>query len=173
MKSQILSLVVAMGTILTMASSGAAPTAEKLMEEAKQTAMSEEKNVFLMFSTTGCSWCKVLKSFIESDEIKPVFTKYFVPVVLMLGNDANTNPGATVYEKKYGPTEGVPYHAFITPKGEEIVDSKENGDGGNIGYPAAPNEIAWFMAMLKKAAPKMSSDERNLIETKLKSYKRG
>src|SRR6188768_3860581 len=116
--------------LATLASSAAAPAADKLMDEAKQKATSEEKNVFLMFSTTGCSWCKVLKSFIESDEIKPIFTKYFVPVVLILGNDANTNPGAMVYEQKYGPTEGVPYHAFITPKGEEIVDSKENGDGG-------------------------------------------
>ena len=159
--------------LVTVAAALAAPAADKLMDEAKQKAISEGKNVFLMFSTTGCSWCKVLKSFIDSDEIKPVFTKHFVPVTLMLGNDANTNPGATVYEKKYGPTEGVPYHAFITPDGKEIVDSKENGDGGNIGYPAAPNEIAWFMAMLKKAAPKMTSEELNTIETKLKSYKRG
>ena len=45
--------------------------------------------------------------------------------------------------------------------------------GGNIGYPVAPNEIAWFMAMLKKAAPKITEAELNALETKLKSYKRG
>jgi hypothetical protein len=155
-----------------LASASAAPSAEKLMEEAKQKAASEGKNVFLVFSTTGCAWCKVLKSFIESDDIKPVFTKYFVPVQLMLGNDANTNPGASAYDEKYGPSRGVPFHAFITPDGKEIIDSNENGDGGNIGYPLAPNEIAWFMAMLKKAAPKMSADELKTIETKLKNFKK-
>ena len=169
MKSPFLSLWIA---LVTLVATSAAPTADKLMEEAKQKAASEEKNVFLMFSTTGCAWCKVLKSFIEADEIKPIFTKHFVPVQLMLGNDTNTNPGATVYEQKYGPARGVPFHAFITPEGKEIVDSNENGDGGNIGYPFAPNEIAWFMAMLKKAAPKMSGEELSVIETKLKSYKR-
>ena len=90
----------------------------------------------------------------------------------MLGEDANTNPGATAYDQKYGPSRGVPFHAFITPKGEEIVDSNENGNGGNIGYPASPNEIAWFMAMVKKAAPKMTEAEAKVLETKLKSFKR-
>lgn len=143
------------------------------MEQAKQKAASEGKNVFVVFSTTGCAWCKVLKNFIESEEIKPVFTKYFVPVQLMLGNDANTNPGATAYNQKYGPSRGVPFHAFITPEGKEIVDSNENGNGGNIGYPAAPNEIAWFMVMMKKAAPEMTEGEAKVIETKLKSFTRG
>ena len=159
-------------TFAAIVCTSAAPTADKLMEEAKQKAASEDKNVFLMFSTTSCGWCKVLKAFLESDEIKPTFTKYFVPVQLMLGNDANTNPGATVYDQKYGPSQGVPFHAFLTPDGKEIVDSNENGTGGNIGYPAAPNEIAWFMSMVKKAAPKITSDELKILETKLKSFKR-
>jgi hypothetical protein len=158
--------------LATLAVGRAAPSADALMKEAQQKAASEQKNVFLVFSTTGCSWCKVLKSFIESEDIKPTFSKYFVPVQLMLGNDANTNPGAAEYDKKYGPTKGVPYHAFIMPDGREIVDSKENGDGGNIGYPAAPNEIAWFMAMVKKAAPKMTAEEAKVIETKLKNFKK-
>ena len=47
-----------------------------------------------------------------------------------------------------------------------------NGNGGNIGYPAEPNEIKWFMTMLERAAPKMSPDERNVIEAKLRAFKR-
>ena len=143
------------------------------MKQAQQQAASEGKNVFLIFSTTGCVWCKVLKTFIESEEIKPIFTRHFVPVQLMLGDDANTNPGATVYNDKYGPSRGVPFHAFITPEGKEIVDSNENGNGSNIGYPVAPKEIAWFMKMLKKAAPEITEAELNVLEAKLKSYKRG
>src|SRR5688500_6087166 len=152
------SLFIAM-LALSLITASAAPSAAALMDEAQKKAAAEGKNIFLVFSTTGCAWCKVLKSFIESEEIKPVFTKHFVPVQLMLGKDANTNPGATVYDEKYGPSRGVPFHAFVTPEGKEIVDSNENGDGGNIGYPAAPNEIAWFMAMVKKAAPKITDAE--------------
>ena len=171
MKSAKILLVVLAAIGWTFSASAAAPSAESLMKAAQEKAESEGKNVFLVFSTTGCAWCKVLKNFIESDEIKPVFTKYFVPAQLMLGEDENTNPGADKYEEKYGPTQGAPYHAFITAGGNEIVDSKENGDGNNIGYPVDPNEIAWFMAMLKKAAPKMTAEEVHLIEAKLKAFK--
>jgi hypothetical protein len=150
----------------------AAPTADSLMNEAKQKARTEEKSIFLMFSTTTCGWCKVLKSFLDSEEVKPIFAKYFVPVQLMLGKDQNTNPGGEVYEKKYGPAEGVPYHLFLKPDGEEIIDSKEDGTGGNIGYPAAPNEIAWFMKMVKKAAPRISDKDLAILEAKLKSFRK-
>jgi hypothetical protein len=172
MKSAILfsSLLLAFATTLSI---NAAPSAESIMKEAQKKAEAEGKNVFLAFSTTGCAWCKVLKNFIDSEEIKPIFTKYFVPAQLMLGDDANTNPGASVYEGKYGPTRGVPFHAFITPDGKKIVDSNENGNGNNIGYPAAPNEIVWFISMVKKAAPKISPDEVDAIEKKLKAFKRG
>ena len=142
------------------------------MVDASAKAQAEGKNVFLIFSTAGCGWCKVLKNFVESDDIKPIFSKYFVSVQLMLGEDAHTTPGATSYEKKYGPAQGVPYHAFIRPDGNEIVDSKENGDGGNIGYPFAPNEVAWFMKMIKKAAPEITDADFRTIEAKLKAFKR-
>lgn len=47
-----------------------------------------------------------------------------------------------------------------------VANSDANGAtaGGNTGYPAAPEEIAHFMKMLKAAAPKMTSDERSTIE---------
>jgi thioredoxin-related protein len=80
----------------TVLSINAAPSAESIMKEAQKKAEAEGKNVFLSFSTTGCAWCKVLENFINSEEVMPIFTKYFVPVQLMLGDDANTNPGASV-----------------------------------------------------------------------------
>ena len=85
------------------------------MEEAKQKAASEDKNVFLMFSTTSCGWCKVLKAFLESDEIKPTFTKYFVPVQLMLGNDANTNPAPLFTTRNTARHKAFPSTHFSHP----------------------------------------------------------
>src|SRR5436190_10878850 len=105
----------------------AAPRAEQLMTAAQKQAASEGKQIFLVFSTKGCGWCKVLKSFIESDEIKPIFSKYFVPAYLMLGDDAESNPGADVYGGKYQIDGGVPFHLFLTAEGKVIVDSRENG----------------------------------------------
>jgi hypothetical protein len=155
-----------------IASVSAALPADKLINEAKQKAQAEGKNVFLIFSTTGCSWCKVLNKFLDSDDVKPIFTKHFVPVHLMLGKDENTNSGAEVFEKKYGPAEGVPYHVFLKPNGEKIVDSKEDGTGQNIGYPAQANEIAWFIKMVKKAAPQITAKEITTLEDKLKSFRK-
>ena len=40
--------------------------------------------------------------------------------------------------------------------------------GDNIGYPVAPEEIAWFMEMLKRGAPAMPKSEAKQIESWLK-----
>jgi len=51
-----------------------------------------------------------------------------------------------------------------------IVNSRRNGE--NIGYPAQPEEIDWFIQMMKKAAPKMSEGDVKTIETALRSFKK-
>jgi hypothetical protein len=57
-----------------------------------------------------------------------------------------------------------------------IVNSNRpvNGkqEGANIGHPFAPEEVEFFMTMLKKAAPKMEPPERKTIEDWLKSQKK-
>ena len=42
----------------------------------------------------------------------------------------------------------------------------------NIGYPGQPEEIDWFIQMMRKAAPNMSQDDLKAIETALKSCKK-
>jgi hypothetical protein len=81
-----------------------------------------------------------------------------------------------VMEKFGGKNSGLPFFAFIDRKGDLIVNSKrplEGKPGGaNIGHPFAPEEIAWFMQMLKKAAPRMTQTESQTIESWLKSQKK-
>jgi hypothetical protein len=55
-------------------------------------------------------------------------------------------------------------------RGSLIVNSKR--DGQNIGYPAEPQEIDWFVQMMKKAAPKISEGDLKTIEAALRSFKR-
>jgi len=79
--------------------------------------------------------------------------------------------GVAVLRKMGGEGQGLPFFAFIDAKGELIVNSRREGRD-NIGYPYQPEEIAWFMRMLEKAAPKLRSEETNTIQEWLKSQKR-
>lgn len=87
------------------------------------------------------------------------------------------NPGGEEIRGKLGGRNaGLPFFAFADAKGGLIVNSKRpvdgEADGENIGHPFQPAEIAWFMAMLKKAAPKITQRESATIETWLKNQKK-
>jgi hypothetical protein len=43
--------------------------------------------------------------------------------------------------------------------------------GARIGYPAQPEEIDWFLAMLRKAAPQMPAAEAGAIERWLREHR--
>jgi hypothetical protein len=74
-----------------------------------------------------------------------------------------------------GEGQGIPYHAMLDANGRVLATSRrptpENAEGSNIGHPMAPEEVAWFMEMLKKGAPKMTDAERKSIEDWLKAQK--
>ena len=76
-----------------------------------------------------------------------------------------------------GENAGLPFFAFVDSKGKMIENSKRKKDekdpGSNVGHPVQPEEVAWFMSMVKKAAPKMSDKEFNTLDTWLKSQKIG
>ena len=112
--------------------------------------------------------------FLARADIKPVFEKYFVPVKLVVQengkNKALENAGADALLRKLGGTDGLPYSAFLDAQGALIVNSKR--DGQNIGYPAEPSEVDWFLQMMRKAAPRISEDELKTIETALRGPKK-
>jgi hypothetical protein len=94
--------------------------------------------------------------------------------------DANKkleNPGGDqVLARLGGKGAGLPFFAFVDAKGELIVSAKRpvegKPEGANIGHPYQADEIAWFMTMLRKAAPMMTAAERLTIEDWLKSQKK-
>jgi hypothetical protein len=103
-------------------------------------------------------------------------SKYFVVAHVRVdehqGSKFSDNPGAKELEKRLGGPAGLPFFAFLKPDGELIVNSMEppagGRKGGNIGHPAEPHEIDWFLEMLKKAAPKMTPEERAEIDKPLR-----
>ncbi len=149
------------------------PSADGVLSPAKAKAAAEHKTIFLHFGASWCGWCKRLDAFLDRPDIKPAFEKYFIPVKLVVQeNEKNKlleNPGAEALLKQLGGPSGLPYFAFLDAQGALIVNSKQNGQ--NIGYPAQPNEIDWFVQMMKKAAPNISEGDVKTIETALRSFK--
>ncbi len=145
-------------------------SAEEVMAQAKVKASAEDKAIFLHFGASWCGWCRKLDAFLEQPDIKPVFERYFVPVKLVVQENekkkALENPGADDLLRKLGGPSGLPYFAFLDSHGAVIVNSKH--DGQNIGYPGEPDEIDWFLQMIRKAAPKVSEQDVKVIETALR-----
>jgi hypothetical protein len=63
---------------------------------------------------------------------------------------------------------------MLDPTGKLLVDSfrpdhgKQHAD--NIGYPATPPEIAWFVHMLQVAAPNLTAAELTTVQTWLQKH---
>lgn len=71
---------------------------------------------------------------------------------------------------------GLPFFAFLDANGDEIVDSLRPVAGKskpvNIGHPYESEEVDWFLAMVKKAAPDISPQESQTLEDWLRAQKK-
>ena len=139
--------------------------ASDVFAEGLAKASSEDKLVFLHFGSPTCGWCHKLDAFLARDDMTPIISRDFVDVKL----DLSRMTGADTILKKYKPDQsgGIPWFVFLDGKGNAIVTS--DGPKGNIGYPAAPEEIEHFITMLQKAARKIGPEQIEAIEATLKA----
>lgn len=149
------------------------PPAAQVLEEAKAKAAAGQKNIFLIFRASWCGWCKKLDTFIETPENKAIIDRYFVVAHLTIQEEAdkaalNHPGGEEVLARIGGKNSGLPYFAFLDARGALIVNStlppEGKRGGSNIGYPVQPDEIDWFMAMLRKAVPALKVDEARVLK---------
>lgn len=174
------SMLVLVGVLaLGLASAQTPPPAEKLVADAKQKAAASGKAVFVRFTASWCGWCHRMQSVLDSPSVKPIWSKYFesVAVVVLENGDKKPleNPGGdAMMEAQGGKGQGIPYFFFVDAKsGKTIVNSLMPAVGdkkpANVGCPYAPEEIAFFVKLLEKAAPKMTAAERATIEEGFKA----
>jgi len=158
----------------------AEPTANDILSQARATATAQHKNILLIFSASWCGPCHMFQHFLDDPTIAPIMNKAFVITTL----DADEHPTDTKHHdtpgavdlraKLGGAAVGIPYLVMLTPAGHPIVNSLRPDPsapaGGNIGYPAVPAEIDWFMQMLQKSAPTLTPQDTATIHAWLTAH---
>jgi len=158
------------------------PNADQVLAAAKSTAAEQHKNIFLVFGASWCPPCRDMEAFMEDRKIRPILEKYFVIASLSVLEERGKHPeldspGAEKLLKEFGgESDGIPFIVFLDEKGQPLIDSnrpsKGKQKGENIGYPAAPEEIDWFMQMLRKTLPSLTESDARAIEAWLRRASR-
>jgi len=155
----------------------APPSADEIMSAAKAKATAEHKNVLIIFHASWCGWCKKMDASIQDPTCKDYFDKNFVIEHLtVMENGANValeNPGAQKMLEQYGGGEsGIPYWLIFSADGKLLADSKFHSDDPgdpandqNMGCPAQPAEVDYFVSVLKKNT-KMTDEQAAAVKTR-------
>jgi uncharacterized protein YyaL (SSP411 family) len=138
--------------------------ASQVLEEGLARASSDDKLVFLHFGSPTCGWCHKLDGFLARADMAPLLGREFVDVKI----DLSRMTGADEVLRRYNPgaSGGIPWFVFLDSRGKALATS--DGPKGNIGYPAAPEEIEHFIGMLKKTARKLEPAQIHQVEAALK-----
>jgi thiol-disulfide isomerase/thioredoxin len=148
--------------------------ADAILTKAYKQAAKEKKNVFVIFHASWCGWCKKMDASIEDPSCKYYFNRSYVFVHLTVMENGekkkDINPGAEDMLKKYfGTSPGIPAFLIFDKKGTLLGDSqvRKPGEGldkpgQNMGCPAAPEEVAVFIDLLKKTS-KISVTEATAV----------
>lgn len=133
--------------------------AEDILQAGLSTAARENKIAFLHFGAPWCGWCHKLEDWMARKDISAVLSKQFVDIKI----DTDRTIGGKEVLEKYtkGESTGIPWFAFLDPKGEVLVTSM--GPKGNVGFPYEPFEIDWFKQMLTKSAKNLSAEEIDTV----------
>jgi thioredoxin-related protein len=159
----------------TLAQLSEPQSSDDIMNAAYKQAKEENKNVFLIFHASWCSWCKRLDKAMNSDELKKIFEDNFVITHLDVQERNEKialleNPGGKeLMAKLGGEKSGLPFYAFLDREGKLISNSNVMDKETNIGYPGSEEEIAAFGKLLKLSSAKLSDEQLSKITEYLKT----
>jgi hypothetical protein len=156
------------------------PPAGKIMANAYRQATKENKNIFLIFHASWCSWCHKMDDAMSDKKCKPFFDSSYVVVHLTVRetDEKKNTPGAEAYLNRFhGDSAGLPFWVVTNNRGVWLGDSymRKEGQtkdsvGVNIGCPSEANEVAAFCEVLK-ATSKMTDKQLSIIATRFKKNK--
>jgi thioredoxin-related protein len=154
------------------------PSADQVLTVAKSAAAEQHKEIFLVFGASWCAPCHEMKKFMEDAKIRPILEKYFVMASLSIEEEHGKHPelnspgGEKLVADFGGHDAGVPFIVILDDKGQLLINSnrpvKGKRNGENVGYPALPVEIDWFMQMLRKTVPNLTEPDAHTIENWLR-----
>ena len=100
-----------------------------------------------------CGWCVVLARFLDAH--REVLGRDYV--VVTIDRDRFAHGGDVMDRVRTAKDGGIPWMAILDAQGKVLVTS--DAPGGNIGYPAKPEEIDHFMKMLGATAKRLTPDD--------------
>jgi thioredoxin-related protein len=141
-----------------------AKDAKRVFDEALARASSDDKRVFLAFGAPWCGWCHQLHDWMAQPEIAAILDRDFVITQI----DIDRMTGGKDIQSRYQPktSGGIPWFAILDAQGKALATS-DGPDGNNIGYPAAPQEIGHFLAMIKSQCRRIDSSQLGQIRKSL------
>ncbi|MCB9858021.1 MAG: thioredoxin family protein [Phycisphaerales bacterium] len=141
------------------------PTADDELAAGLAKAKAEHKAVFVDFSAPWCGWCHRLDAYLRRPEIAKVFDSAFVSVKV----DVDRFKGGKELNARYGGDKaGLPFFVFVDSDGKKIGDSIAS-PGGNVGFPVKEEEVAHFIAMVRKASPTLTDAQVKVLSDGLKT----
>ena len=173
-KVMVVSALICFSLSLISAQDSKPQQADKILNAAYKEAKTSDRNVFLIFHASWCSWCKRLEKAIQSDELKKILEDNFVIThldVLERGDKITTleNPGGKeIMAKLGGEKSGLPFYVWLDANGEKLANSNVMSENSNIGYPGSAEEIEAFGKLLKSAAKNMDDKQLETILEYLK-----
>ncbi|HET9824980.1 MAG TPA: thioredoxin family protein [Chitinophagaceae bacterium] len=156
-------------------------SAEQIMHQAFQRAVKEKRNVMVIFHASWCGWCRKMDSSINDKNCRKFFDDNFVIAHLVVNESPDKknleNPGVYEFRAKYhGENLGLPSWLIFDKDGSLLADSQIRPEGANIategeniGCPATPKEVAYFINVLKKTSHLDATEEAAIERRFLKN----